>query len=84
MDPSMLAYAHILGMSPQPFFHGPHGFAFMGGSQPSQEQTKPDVETVPETEPEPVAEESQRGKRSHKKGAKRSMPESNLPSLVER
>ncbi|XP_021985586.1 uncharacterized protein LOC110881719 [Helianthus annuus] len=66
MDQSMLAYTQILGMSPQ-FFHGPHGFASMGGSQASQEETEPDIETVPEIQAEPVAEASQRGKRSHKK-----------------
>ncbi|KAM0064927.1 hypothetical protein Hdeb2414_s0003g00108751 [Helianthus debilis subsp. tardiflorus] len=85
MDQRMLAYAQILGVgSSQPFFHGPHDFASMGGLQSSQEETEPDVETVPETQPEPVAKASQRGKRSHKKVPKRSTPESNLPSLDKR
>ncbi|MFS7941915.1 hypothetical protein Hanom_Chr06g00481921 [Helianthus anomalus] len=55
-------------MHPQ-FFHGPHDFAFMGGLHAAQEETDPDIETVPESQPEPVAEVSQRGRRSHKKEA---------------
>ncbi|MFS8004942.1 hypothetical protein Hanom_Chr13g01231661 [Helianthus anomalus] len=77
MGPSMLAHTQILGMSPQPFFHGPHGFASTGGSQPSQEETEPDVETVPETQLELVAE-------AFNVVNGLITPKSNLPSLVER
>ncbi|MFS7980225.1 putative No apical meristem-associated domain-containing protein [Helianthus anomalus] len=52
MDPSFLTYA---------------AEAEPGGSQPSQPEAEPDVEVVPETQPEPVQETSKRGKMSHKK-----------------
>ncbi|XP_035829990.1 glutathione S-transferase T3-like [Helianthus annuus] len=61
MDPSFLTYAAYLSGAP-PFV--PPTF---GGSQPSQPEAEPDVEVVPETQPEPVQETSKRGKRSHKK-----------------
>ncbi|KAJ0897905.1 hypothetical protein HanRHA438_Chr08g0350881 [Helianthus annuus] len=68
MDPNVFAYAQVLasGVS-QPFFQVPQTFPTMGGSQPSTQDTDPEIETVPETQPEPVVEGSKRGKRSHKK-----------------
>ncbi|KAJ0897413.1 hypothetical protein HanRHA438_Chr08g0345471 [Helianthus annuus] len=68
MDPNLFAYAQLLGMGgSQPFFQVPQTFPTMGGSQPSTQEIDPDIETVPETQPEPVVEGSKRGKRSHKK-----------------
>ncbi|MFS7995293.1 hypothetical protein Hanom_Chr12g01116281 [Helianthus anomalus] len=51
MHPNMFAYAQILGMAgSKPFFQGPQAFASMGGSQPSTQDTEPEIETVPEKE----------------------------------
>ncbi|MFS7906590.1 hypothetical protein Hanom_Chr01g00061061 [Helianthus anomalus] len=59
MDLNMFVYAQILGMGgSQPFFQGPQAFASMGDSQPSTQETEPEIETVPETQPKPVAEPS--------------------------
>ncbi|MFS7943724.1 hypothetical protein Hanom_Chr06g00503601 [Helianthus anomalus] len=58
MDPNMFAYAQILGMGgSQPFFQIPQTFPTMGGSQPSTQETDPEIEMVSETRPEPVVEE---------------------------
>ncbi|MFS7900150.1 putative No apical meristem-associated domain-containing protein [Helianthus anomalus] len=65
MDPNMLSYAAYLSGS-TPFMPPTFGFAQPGGSQPSQ-QTEPEVDIVPETQPEPEREISKCGKRSHKK-----------------
>ncbi|KAJ0463762.1 hypothetical protein HanHA300_Chr14g0519301 [Helianthus annuus] len=68
MDPNVFAYTQILGMGgSQPFFQAQQTFASMGDSQPSTQETDPEIETVLETQPEPVSEGSTRGKRSHKK-----------------
>ena len=66
MDPSFLTYAAYLSGAP-PFVPPTFGYGQAGGSQPSQPEAEPDVEVVPETQPEPVQETSKRGKRSHKK-----------------
>ncbi|KAJ0530817.1 putative glutathione transferase [Helianthus annuus] len=66
MDPSMLTYAAYLSGA-TPFVQPTFGFGQVGGSQPSQQQVEPDVDVVPETQPELVAEKSKRGRRSHKK-----------------
>uniref|UniRef100_A0A251RQU0 Uncharacterized protein n=1 Tax=Helianthus annuus TaxID=4232 RepID=A0A251RQU0_HELAN len=66
MDPSFLTYAAYLSGAP-PFVPPSFGYGQAGGSQPSQPEAEPDVEVVPETQPEPVQETSKRGKRSHKK-----------------
>ncbi|KAJ0789377.1 putative No apical meristem-associated domain-containing protein [Helianthus annuus] len=70
MDPNVFAYAQILASGgSQPFFQVLQTFPTMGGSQPSTQDTNPEIETVPETQPEPVVEGSKCGKRSHKKKA---------------
>ncbi|KAM0009358.1 putative No apical meristem-associated domain-containing protein [Helianthus debilis subsp. tardiflorus] len=66
MDPNFLTYAAYLSGAP-PFVPPTFGYGQAGGSQPSQPKAKPDVEVVPEMQPEPVQETSKRGKRSHKK-----------------
>ncbi|KAJ0878883.1 hypothetical protein HanRHA438_Chr10g0444971 [Helianthus annuus] len=66
MDPNMLSYAAFLSGA-TPFGQPTFGFGQAGGSQPSQQQAEPDVDIVPETQPEPERETSKRGKRSHKK-----------------
>ncbi|MFS7987818.1 hypothetical protein Hanom_Chr11g01027341 [Helianthus anomalus] len=68
MDPNVFAYAQILASGgSQPFFQIPQTFPTMGGSQPSTQDTDPEIETVLETQPEPVVEGSKREKRSHKR-----------------
>ncbi|KAF5819312.1 putative glutathione transferase [Helianthus annuus] len=69
MDPSMLTYAAYLSGA-TPFVPPTFGFGQAGGSQPSQQQAEPDVDVVPETQPEPVPEKSKCGRRSHKKKEK--------------
>ncbi|XP_022023461.1 glutathione S-transferase T3-like [Helianthus annuus] len=66
MDPNMLSYAAYLSGA-TPFVQPTFGFGQAGGSQPSQQQTEPDVDIVPEKQPEPERETSKRGRRSHKK-----------------
>ncbi|MFS7914002.1 hypothetical protein Hanom_Chr02g00148321 [Helianthus anomalus] len=66
MDPGFLTYAAYLSGAP-PFVPPTFGYGQAGGPQPSQPEAEPDVEVVPETQPEPVQETSKRGKRSHKK-----------------
>ncbi|MFS8026427.1 putative No apical meristem-associated domain-containing protein [Helianthus anomalus] len=61
MDPSFLTYAAYLSGAP-PFVPPSFGYGQAGGSQPSQPEAEPDVEVVPETQPEPVQETSKRGK----------------------
>ncbi|MFS7990862.1 hypothetical protein Hanom_Chr11g01063911 [Helianthus anomalus] len=57
MDPNVFAYAQILASAgSQPFFQVPQTFQTMGGSQPSTQDTDPEIETVPETRPEPETE----------------------------
>ncbi|KAM0037270.1 hypothetical protein Hdeb2414_s0014g00436211 [Helianthus debilis subsp. tardiflorus] len=67
MDPSFLTYAAYLSGAP-PFVPPTYGYGQAGGSQPSQPE--PDVDVVPESQPEPVQDESKRGRRSHKKKEK--------------
>ncbi|KAJ0878371.1 hypothetical protein HanRHA438_Chr10g0439031 [Helianthus annuus] len=68
MDPNVFAYAQILGMDgSQPFFQTPQTFTSMSGSQPSTQETDPEIETVLETQPGPVSKGSTRGKRSQKR-----------------
>ncbi|KAL9995869.1 putative glutathione transferase [Helianthus debilis subsp. tardiflorus] len=69
MGPSFLTYAAYLSGA-TPFVPPTFGYGQAGGSQPSQPESEPDVEVVPETQPEPVQETSKRGKRSHKKKEK--------------
>ncbi|XP_035839129.1 glutathione S-transferase T3-like [Helianthus annuus] len=71
MDPSFLTYAAYFSGA-TPFVPPPFGYGQAGGSQPSQQQaeSEPDVDVVPETQPEPVQDNSKRGKRSHKKKEK--------------
>ncbi|MFS7970881.1 hypothetical protein Hanom_Chr09g00826121 [Helianthus anomalus] len=69
MDPSFLTYAAYLSGA-TPFVPPTFGYGQAGGSQPSQPESEPDVEVVPETQPEPVQDKSKRGKRSHKKKEK--------------
>ncbi|KAF5761300.1 putative No apical meristem-associated domain-containing protein [Helianthus annuus] len=69
MDPSFLTYAAYLSGA-TPFVPPTFGYGQSGGSQPSQPESEPDVEVLPETQPEPVQETSKRGKRSHKKKEK--------------
>ncbi|MFS7993978.1 hypothetical protein Hanom_Chr12g01100491 [Helianthus anomalus] len=68
MDPSFLTYAAYLSGA-TPFVPPTFGYGQAGGSQPSQQQpeSEPDVDVVPETQPEPVQETSKRVRRSHKK-----------------
>ncbi|MFS7975448.1 hypothetical protein Hanom_Chr10g00880741 [Helianthus anomalus] len=66
MDQNVFSYAAYLSGS-NPFIPTTYGFAPPGASQPSQEQAEPEVDTVPETQPEPDRETSKRGRRSHKK-----------------
>ncbi|KAJ0857174.1 hypothetical protein HanRHA438_Chr13g0586981 [Helianthus annuus] len=55
MDPSFLTYAAFLSGA-SPFVPPTYGFGQAGGSQPSQPEpeSEPDVEVVPESQPEPV------------------------------
>ncbi|KAM0003691.1 hypothetical protein Hdeb2414_s0274g00853931 [Helianthus debilis subsp. tardiflorus] len=69
MDPSFLTYAAYLSGAPS-FVPPTFGYGQAGGSQPSQPESEPDVDVVPETQPEPVQDKSKRGKRSHKKKEK--------------
>ncbi|KAM0037576.1 hypothetical protein Hdeb2414_s0013g00404841 [Helianthus debilis subsp. tardiflorus] len=67
MDPNVFAYAQILASAgSRQFFQVPQNYQNVGGLQ-----TSPEIETVPETqpEPEPVVEAPKRSssKRSHKK-----------------
>ncbi|KAM0065577.1 putative glutathione transferase [Helianthus debilis subsp. tardiflorus] len=66
MDHNMLSYAAYLSGA-TPFVQPTFGFGQVGGSQPSQQQSEPDVDIVPETQPEPERETSKRDRRSHKK-----------------
>ncbi|KAJ0524965.1 hypothetical protein HanHA300_Chr09g0306561 [Helianthus annuus] len=67
MDLNVFSYVAYLSSS-TPFMPPTYGFAQPSASQPSQEQAKPEVDTVLETQPEPDRETSKRGRRSHKKG----------------
>ncbi|KAM0012600.1 putative Acid phosphatase [Helianthus debilis subsp. tardiflorus] len=71
MDPSFLSYAAYLSGAP-PFVPPTYSFGQAGGSQPSQPEpeSEPDVEVVPESQPELVQDKSKRGRRSHKKKEK--------------
>ncbi|KAM0033418.1 hypothetical protein Hdeb2414_s0016g00485951 [Helianthus debilis subsp. tardiflorus] len=59
MDPSFLSYAAYLSGAP-PFVPTTYGFGQAGGSQPSQPEpeSEPDVEVVPESQPETVESSS--------------------------
>ncbi|XP_021985857.1 uncharacterized protein LOC110882065 [Helianthus annuus] len=57
MYPNMFLYAAYLSGS-TPFMPPTYNFSQPGASQPSQEQADPEVDTVPETQPEPDRETS--------------------------